>query len=467
MVTMVTLKYLKELGQGRWEYRRRVPDVVKLALGKTEWKRVILARSDAELLRAFSRVDAEFSRDVALARAKTPEGCAQLTPRAAWEVALAQAAELASGVVGAGEHGDFPNAPGFLPDYTRELVAESFVARGGADPLLIQALMDPGKAAPSHNLQDALNVYVKEKLAGGVGHQHRGTIVRLERVMKKAREAGLPASTALSALTREQARKTRDHMLAHEKQGGGRVSPASVKREIGLLRTVIGYGIRELGLSDTASNPFEKLPIEGISGDIGAALTDREKGLPLPPKVNSAMRGKLTGDLLLIWRLLEGTGCRLAEVTGLRVADVVVQCPDRLPPHIKVRWHEGRRIKGRSSIRSVPLVGDALAAAQEALTIAVEGPALFSRYARVRGPDAASAALMKHLRGFTTDKRHKVHSLRHGMKDRLRKAGVDKIAQDIVLGHAAQNVGELYGGDEGLLSVALKALQTVERAEAT
>lgn len=37
--------------------------------------------------------------------------------------------------------------------------------------------------------------------------------------------------------------------------------------------------------------------------------------------------------------------------------------------------------------------------------------------------------------------------------------------QDIVLGHAAANVGELYGGEEGLLTVAHRALQAVEASE--
>ncbi|MBK0329498.1 hypothetical protein I5535_19695 [Rhodobacteraceae bacterium F11138] len=34
------LRGLSELEQGRWEYRRRVPEAAKAALGKGEWKRV-------------------------------------------------------------------------------------------------------------------------------------------------------------------------------------------------------------------------------------------------------------------------------------------------------------------------------------------------------------------------------------------------------------------------------------------
>jgi integrase len=292
-------------------------------------------------------------------------------------------------------------------------------------------------------------------------------MLRLAKVTHRAEEAGLPPSTPLVALEREHARKVRDLMLKTEKKGGGGlVAPASVKRDIALIKAVISHGILELGLSGKAHNPFEKLDIQGTE-TVEARIADRDKVDPLPPKVVAAMGSKLTGELRLIWRLLEGTGCRLAEVTGLRVSDVVVLSSGATPPHIKIRWHDVRRLKNLSSVRSVPLVGDALGAAQEALKLADGEAFLFPRYARVRGPDAASAVLMKHLRGFTKDKRHKVHSLRHGMKDRMRKAGVDKIAQDVVLGHAASNIGELYGGSEGLLAVALRALEAVEVAEAS
>ncbi|TMV05515.1 integrase [Ruegeria sediminis] len=441
MGVVMKLRGLSELGQGRWEYRRRVPEAAKAALGKGEWKRVIKARSDADLMRRYALVEAEFEREVAAAKAPRKK----LTPRAAWEEALREADEVASGVVG------------LDGDDAREVAAES-LASLGRSPLVVQALMDPQRSPPALTLEDAREVYVKEKLGGGVGPEHRSTIVRLERVMRLAAEAGLPASTALSDLTREHARKVRDHMLSREKLGGqGRVAPASVKRELGLLRTVVSYGSRELGLLDLV-NPFDRLPIEGLSAATGARVAAREKVDPLPAKVASAMRSKLTGDLHLIWRILAGTGCRLGEVTGLRVEDVVLDGPT---PHVRIRWHEGRRLKTLSSIRSVPLLGDALEAAQAAVKAAEGSAYLFPRYARERGPDAASAALMKHLRGFTTDKRHKVHSLRHGMKDRMRKAGVDKVSQDIVLGHAPTNIGETYGGEEGLLAVALRALQAV------
>jgi hypothetical protein len=65
---------------------------------------------------------------------------------------------------------------------------------------------------------------------------------------------------------------------------------------------------------------------------------------------------------------------------------------------------------------------------------------------------------MNHLRKVTPNPKHVVHSLRHGMKDALRLAGVEKTVQDLVLGHASQSIGETYGGEEVRLQVAHRAL---------
>ncbi len=137
-------------------------------------------------------------------------------------------------------------------------------------------------------------------------------------------------------------------------------------------------------------------------------------------------------------------------MAGLRVDDVVVVGD---LPHIKVRWNEDRRLKNIVSIRSVPLVGDALAAARGALEAAPEGAALFGRYGTgERGGDTASAALMEHVRAVTTNERHVTHSLRHNMKDRLIEAQASELEQNLILGHALGGVGNrVYGGDRAKL----------------
>jgi integrase len=271
------------------------------------------------------------------------------------------------------------------------------------------------------------------------------------------------SSVVLGDLRREDAKKVRDYMLARRKSDGSSISPASVKRDLNILKAVINHAVRELDLERAGvSNPFNSLVVEDVTQ--ASAIETRE---PLPTTVLEAMRRRsMNIDLMLIWRLLEGTGCRLAEVVGLRREDVVDVEGDL--PHLRIVSHETRRLKTASSRRLVPLVGDALTAAQEAFEASVGDRLLFPRYDGRRGPDAASAALMKHLRAETSDRRHTVHSLRHNMKDRLREAGIDGLRQNMLLGHAVPGLGDkVYGSDQGKLkelTPAMRKAMGVERA---
>lgn len=73
----------------------------------------------------------------------------------------------------------------------------------------------------------------------------------------------------------------------------------------------------------------------------------------------------------------------MAEVVGLRFEDVDVDGPY---PHLRISWHDGRRFKTKVSIRDVPLVGDALDAAKEALTRAEGERMLFPKMTTREAP---------------------------------------------------------------------------------
>ena len=74
-----------------------------------------------------------------------------------------------------------------------------------------------------------------------------------------------------------------------------------------------------------------------------------------------------------------------------------------------------------------------------------DGEAIFPRYARPRGSDAASAMLMKRLRTVITDRKLTMHSLRHRMKDKLRNTGCPEAISMAILGHGANTVAANYG----------------------
>ncbi len=439
----LTLKYLTELAPGRFEYRRRVPGAVKDMVGKTEFKRVFSANSPSTVAREHARISAEFLRLVS-----SGDGMAKPTQATAREAAISRqqrAEELLAGVIGIEDE-----------DEKRALLAE-VVPEVRDDPYLYHAVVMP-EDPPEATLEDARKLYLKEKLNGGEGEEHKDAVDAVARVFTRVEEAlGNRVRTCpLVELKREDARKVRDHMLSRQKKGGGTMSPASVRRELNTLSAVVNFGIREFDLKGKVANPFEGLQITGENSGQAVAAADQRDSLP--QAVIVAMRRKLKTELGIIWRLLAGTGCRLGEVVGLRTEDVVLT---GAIPFIRVTWHEGRRLKTTASIRVVPLIGDALDAAQEALGLPRKGNMVFERYARPRGADAASAILMKHLRDETRNPRHVVHSLRHNMKDSLRLAGVEKAVQDLVLGHASESVGERYGSEAARLEVAHRALLTV------
>ncbi len=310
---------------------------------------------------------------------------------------------------------------------------------------------------PPKTLADAADLYLRDKLRMGQDVQGTHSLTRIRKHMEAA--TGVPFDKMpLDSLTRQHARDTRDYLLRLRKglkPDGARLSPASVKRALVILSALVNYALEEFDLTDTCRNPFRSLPLNAESD---AAIERRDA---LPDDVVDTMRGKLSGELRVLWRVLAGTGCRVAEVTGLRMQDIRV---DDEIPHIIIQHHEGRRLKTASSVRSVPLIGDALAAVREAVALADDPDGsrklpVFPRYARPRGADAASAILMRHLRGITTDKRHVVHSLRHRMKDKMRLADIPKDVQDLVLGHASAGVAEAYGSMSARLAVAYREMQ--------
>ena len=143
-----------------------------------------------------------------------------------------------------------------------------------------------------------------------------------------------------------------------------------------MIRAIVERALLEFNLDKTVSNPFQKLEISNYNA---APSVGRNSRLPLPDEVIAEVRERLTTrskkpELLLIWRLLEGTGCRPSEISGLRVEDVML---DHDTPHIHIEWHEDWRVKTEASHRFVPLAGDALEAAREAVKLS-KGEALLS-----------------------------------------------------------------------------------------
>lgn len=408
----LSLKYVVLTNAGTWHYRRRVPKAARTTFPQSEFKR-LLGDTRREALRNWPHVHAEFERLTSSDKHPPKESFSN-------------------------EH---PSSPDTAPFVQRVALATQDPTSAKQAPK--PSLKDIESEHHKPTLADAKQLYLQERIIGDINERHKTT--RLERVMAHL-HAVIKPDCPLSKITRKDAREVRDRMLTELN-----MTPITVKRYLCDVSAMVNLGLREFDIRE-AINPFLNLPIK-------IDTVAREERDPLPMEVLTAMQERLSThaapDIWNIWQIIEDTGCRLGEVTGLLKSDVHI---DGDIPYIDLVFHAHRRLKTNGSIRRVPLVGRALKAAQNALRETADSAFLFPRYGRVRGADSASAALMKHLRAISDNPKHTVHSLRHGMEDSLTRAGVSEFDRNLILGHSSGSMSERYGGTEVRLEISYKAL---------
>ncbi|RWO35903.1 MAG: hypothetical protein EOS08_02625 [Mesorhizobium sp.] len=444
---LVEVNYLQKRGKAGWRYRRIVPDKLRPVIGKREFL-VPLGHTEAAALRAYPKVHAAVERSIVDAVRKLR---APATTAASAQPDLAKPTDLERYRLATRHVAEWnltdPDEIDIMADHLEETgqAGRTFLGQEPAD--LYRALVVPDMK-PKATIEDAKRLYLTEKVK-----DDRKKGLELERVFRLVAEA-VDLSRTLDSLKRQDAKEVRDHML------DGR-SATSVDRYLNVVRAAINHALKEFDLD--CKNPFMGLEV----GDKDKAEPDRDKRRPYTDVEVKLVRQRVddhaSETLGHIWRILEGTGCRLAEVAGLRVKDVYL---DHAVPHIEVEWHDDRRVKTMASRRRVPLLGDALVAAKEAVKAAKGETALFPAYCREGGPASCSAILSKHVRAVVKDpKIGPAHSLRHRMADKLDLAGVQDSVRDRLLGHTKGEAREGYGGGvDAWLQIATDALQaTLDR----
>jgi hypothetical protein len=143
-------------------------------------------------------------------------------------------------------------------------------------------------------------------------------------------------------------------------------------------------------------------------------------------------------DILLI---SVDTGCRQTEIHDLPSDAIVLDAPI---PHLRIAFEEGdekREVKNTSSVRLVPLVGVALAAARR-------HPNGFSRYRYKR---SYSALINGYLRDhdLMPSPKHTAGGTRHTWESRLKAAGIASDDRGEMMGHSVASARnrELYGDE--------------------
>ena len=419
--------YTECKADGIYRYRRRVPKALVGRIGKGYLYRNLGRRKD-DVARAWPEAHAEIERIIALAQEGADKAGELLKRKDHRSMVLhlveehfgKEAAEL----LDAGKVDD--NLDFALMDLADKLE--------GQYPKRTLAMMYGGILPDKVvTLSDVLDGYIDYKSTSDAATD-RSLILRVNRC-KADLEAAI-GKTKLTKLrvediTRQDANAYRDYLLQ-------RMSPNSVLRNKNTINAAVNWYITENSLDMTSV--FAGLLIKGA----GASKNDR---LPLTDE-DLKTAGTEFADNDIAWALyitLRDTGARVAEISGLRVQDCDAErgCLHIVP----TPW---RRLKTKSSERSVPLSIEAMAALAKVAKGKTPEEPIFERYAKPRGGDMCSAMLMKRLRKTVTDKKVTMHSLRHRMKDKLRNTGCPEAISMAILGHSANTVAANYGSGYAL-----------------
>ena len=214
--------------------------------------------------------------------------------------------------------------------------------------------------------------------------------------------AELSGDIAVDAYLRQDARNFVSSMMT---QGN---KTTSIRRRLNCLTAVFNYAYSEYDYS--GQNPFSqvRIPKEGMDASKRIPFVVGEMADLYAAAMASGKR------LRMAVPILGETGCRIAEIIGLRISDISEECHS-----ISIVAHPARRLKTPCSTRTLPLVGQARVAMQ----LLVENSAsdyLFPEYLRDDTILATHAGntlnkWMKHYFGGKT-----AHCLRHAFRDRLR-----------------------------------------------
>jgi integrase len=209
---------------------------------------------------------------------------------------------------------------------------------------------------------------------------------------------------------------------------------ATIRRRINSLSAILNYAYAELDLDKR--NPFSRLFIKGEGEDSHKRGTFNNDQLK-----QGYDKARASGSQIkLLMPLLGETGCRLAEIVGLKLEDI-----DFANDLLHIRPNSARRLKTRSSQRTLPLVGYAKLAMEQALKQA-DDTYVFPRYIRdgkcyaTHASNALNKWLKKDFDGLTA------HCLRHTFRDRLRSVECPMDLIDQIGGWSSfGTVGSNYG----------------------
>lgn len=169
-------------------------------------------------------------------------------------------------------------------------------------------------------------------------------------------------------------------------------------------------------------NPFRNLRFKNVVyKDIPPFKPDWIKDKILAPGAFDSLNEEAR---CIVYTLIE-TGCRPSEIANLQSEHIVLNHPI---PHLQIRNQSNRRLKSKSAVRDIPLLGIALTAMKKY-------PNGFPRYREKS--DLLSATLTKafRTRNLFPTQDHRIYSLRHSFEKRMLEADLDYGLRCSLMGH--------------------------------
>jgi len=318
-----------------------------------------------------------------------------------------------------------------LHQFCAEVEAEFTRLRRG--PTLQQRFMEI-LTAPLRdpNLSDDAKVqHIREQAAKFAAHvspeqMHTHWVAQTRPTDKTAAE-GLRAMRLLvgalscSAITREHVVSTRDRWLQ-------RAAPGTVKKRLGLCGAIFQTAMAD-GKFGVKVNPVHGVLVRK------ARVPIKRRGIWSSADIATFTNAHPSGPLRDLLTLLQWTGARLGEITGLRAQDIHLDDP---VPHIVIEPHAERRLKSEESTRRVPLANKVVQNAAE----------------RVAAGSLAGTTTQASSKQFNRARRalgipHDAHALRHGFKLAWRACGLPEDQGDAIQGHSNGSVSRTYGSAAG------------------
>lgn len=343
--------YLQQRGKMKtWSYRRRIPVHVQAVFGlsiltlsmRTQDKGIATMRAHA--------ISKQFDRNIRLAEAgKSIEDWqielkhTTLTRSEMAHELLAKIGEIALGNYDKPEYESYYDSViSELEDIGSKDERYDEVGNFQYSKLSIQArdaisIIKGNKLEENPTLSTALTIYLKDKQKENDETFKKQPTYAVNNFINQF------GDITLRQIRRTHATQYRDNLLASG------CAASTVNRKLNAIRALISV-VNDVLEMNTA-NPFNRVSVEVPDKEhTPLTINEWESILKIP---------RATDSIHLMMLVLVNTGCRVSEVAGLLLKDVFL---DEEIPYIKIQVHSHRRLKNKTSKRTIPLTGISLVA---------------------------------------------------------------------------------------------------------